>query len=676
MTPSAHRSVPALESPLTHPTYRPDIDGLRGIAVLSVVAFHAAPKAFKGGFVGVDIFFVISGFLIASIILANLTGGTFSFAEFYARRVRRIFPALLTVLLTCAGLAWLVLLPDEFRQLGKHVAGGAGFIANFLLWAETGYFDAAAETKPLLHLWSLGIEEQFYIVFPFVLWLAWRWRANALWSIAILAAISFAWNLTQIRENPAATFFLPLTRFWELLAGAWLAALTLRSGTSSSDAQSPLSPTASQFLSMSGLALLLGSILLVRKEAAFPGFLAAIPVTGAALLIFSGPHTWINRHILSSRLLVGCGLISYPLYLWHWPLLSYARIVEGGTPSSGIRLAAVSASVILAWGTYRLIEQPLRFGAHRTRKAWALAGAMLAVGLGGLVMLRSDGFPSRLSGAGLADSAAFAWDESLNRTTACQKRIGLLARHYCVVSDDSSPPGIAIIGDSNANHLYPGMVAASAGRPVLMAGQGGCAPLLGMSTRMSEGELECQRVIEPALRLAATSSDIKTVVLAMMGAAYATGNRSLTGGTFEIHPVGQPPSGNRLSELRRGLRDTLQFLAPAGKSIILVLDTPRLDFSPKSCVDFRPVRLTRKKDPCAIERASVEKDNASYRQVVAEVLKEFPKVRAYDPLSDLCDDRYCHAMRDGRVLFRDEVHLSVKGSELIARKITEAMAPP
>lgn len=644
--------------------------------MLSVVAFHASPKAFKGGFVGVDIFFVISGFLIGSIILANLAAGTFSFTEFYARRVRRIFPALLVVLLACAGLAWLALLPDEFRQLGKHVAGGAGFIANFLLWSETGYFDAAAETKPLLHLWSLGIEEQFYIVFPLVLWLAWRVRANPLWSIGTLAAMSFAWNLAEIRENPAATFFLPLTRFWELLAGAWLAALVLRSRPSPANAAAPstLRPTTRQFLSATGFALVLGSILLIRKEAAFPGFLAAIPVTGAVLLIAAGSHTWINQRILSSRLLVGCGLISYPLYLWHWPLLSYARIIEGGTPSSAIRLAAVSASVALAWCTYRWIEQPLRFGAHRSFKAWALAGAMLAAGVGGVAMYRSDGLPDRLPSVGLADSTAFAWDETLNRTAACQQRFGLLARHYCVVSDASSPPEIAIIGDSNANHLYPGMVAASGGRTVLMAGQGGCAPLLGMTTRMSEGELDCQRVIEPALRLAATSSGVKTVVLAMMGAAYANGNRSLSGGIFEIHRVGEPPSGDRHAELRRGLRDTLLYLAPAGKAIVLVLDTPRLDFSPKSCVDFRPVRLTRKKDPCAIERTVVEKDNAGYRQVVAEVLKEFPQVRVYDPLADLCDARYCYAMRDGQVLFRDEVHLSVKGSWLIARKITEALS--
>ena len=206
---------------LSHPSYRADIDGLRALAVLSVVVFHAFPGVMPGGFIGVDIFFVISGFLISTILLENLGRGTFSFAEFYSRRIRRIFPALLVVLSASYAFGWFALLPDEFMQLGKNIAAGAGFVSNFLLWSESGYFDTAAEVKPLLHLWSLGIEEQFYIVWPLLLWAVARLRLNALTVIIVLASISFMLNVDVVRNNAIAAFYSPQTRCWELLLTAF-----------------------------------------------------------------------------------------------------------------------------------------------------------------------------------------------------------------------------------------------------------------------------------------------------------------------------------------------------------------------------------------------------------------------------------------------------------------------
>ena len=217
-----------------HPTYRADIDGLRALAVIAVIGFHAFPQAVPGGFIGVDLFFVISGFLISTILYENLIAHSFSFTDFYARRIRRIFPALMVVLASAYAIGWFVLLPDEYAQLGKHIAGGAGFIENFLLWHESGYFDNAAETKPLLHLWSLGIEEQFYIVWPILLWLAYRARLNLLSLTILIGGASFILNLwgTQVSPNPVATFYSPQTRFWELLMGAVLAYTTLYPSTS------------------------------------------------------------------------------------------------------------------------------------------------------------------------------------------------------------------------------------------------------------------------------------------------------------------------------------------------------------------------------------------------------------------------------------------------------------
>lgn len=205
---------------LTHPKYRADIDGLRAIAVLSVVIFHAFPKLLVGGFIGVDIFFVISGFLISTIIMGSLEQNSFSFIEFYSRRIKRIFPALLLVLIASFVFGWFMLLADEYKQLGKHIAGGAGFVSNFFFWNESGYFDNAAETKPLLHLWSLGIEEQFYIIWPLLLWLSWKNRFSLLTSTIIVIVISFALNVVKVQSDTTAAFYSPQTRFWELLAGS------------------------------------------------------------------------------------------------------------------------------------------------------------------------------------------------------------------------------------------------------------------------------------------------------------------------------------------------------------------------------------------------------------------------------------------------------------------------
>src|SRR5580698_8795201 len=208
---------------LTHPKYRADIDGLRAVAVLSVVGFHAFPKLIHGGFIGVDIFFVVSGFLISTILFGSLETGSFSFVEFYSRRIRRIFPGLIVVLIAALTAGWFLLLADEYKQFGSHLARGAGFISNLILWKESGYFDNAAETKPLLHLWSLGIEEQFYIIWPFLLWAAWKSKFNLLAITVAIAVISFAVNMSKAYSDSVAAFYSPQTRFWELLIGAGLA---------------------------------------------------------------------------------------------------------------------------------------------------------------------------------------------------------------------------------------------------------------------------------------------------------------------------------------------------------------------------------------------------------------------------------------------------------------------
>jgi peptidoglycan/LPS O-acetylase OafA/YrhL len=393
-------------STIIHPKYRFDIDGLRAIAVLSVIGFHAFPEWIHGGFIGVDIFFVISGYLISTIIFENLDRNTFNFFDFYARRIKRIFPALIFVLIICLAFGWLALLADELVQLGKHIAAGAGFISNFVYWDEAGYFDKSAETKPLLHLWSLSIEEQFYVLWPLLLWLSWKFRFNLLIITIFAAIVTFILNVKGIKHDMVATFYSPQSRFWELLSGSVLAWITLYAKDFYSNIKTKTSTWLSfavywdkqtikytyvaNALSFAGLLLLVFGFCYINKQLSFPGLWALIPVLGAILIIAAGSKTWINQTILSNRVLVWFGLISFPLYLWHWPLLSFLRIIYGEVPSIDLRLIAIALSVALAWLTYSLIEYPIRFGRHGKAKVTILCVLVFMVGVFGLIVSRTD----------------------------------------------------------------------------------------------------------------------------------------------------------------------------------------------------------------------------------------------------------------------------------------------
>lgn len=380
--------------PPTSIAYRPEIDGLRAGAVLAVIAFHAFPGHFRGGFVGVDVFFVISGYLISGIITSGLRDGTFSFRTFYARRVRRIFPTLVVVLTCSLAAGWFLLLPSEYKQLGEHVAAGAGFVSNLALWRESGYFETASEQKVLLHLWSLGIEEQFYLVWPLFLWAAARrrWRARALTSVVLVA--SFAANVIQVRHDPVAAFYSPATRFWELMVGALLAWGTEPRPQPVS--RSSASPPLGNILWFAGAGMIGLALALVRQDRMFPGFWALLPVLGTALVIAAGPTSWCNRHVLSWRPAVFVGRISYPLYVWHWVLLVFLAEYGSYTPLS--RLLAIALAFCLAWVTAHFVEDPIRKGATRTAKVAAPAIAMAALFLVGLGIYKLNGFPARFPG--------------------------------------------------------------------------------------------------------------------------------------------------------------------------------------------------------------------------------------------------------------------------------------
>jgi peptidoglycan/LPS O-acetylase OafA/YrhL len=364
--------------------YRADIDGLRALAVGTVLVYHAFPAVLPGGFVGVDVFFAISGYLISGIILDALRADRFSLATFYARRIRRIFPALTTVLVAVLAIGWVVLYADDYARLGRHAAAGAAFLSNFELWNETSYFDVGAGLKPLLHLWSLGIEEQFYLVWPLLLLVAARWRRGPIVATIAIGIASFAVAIWTVQTDRTAAFYAPWTRFWELLSGATLACVTIEPR-----------PMARNAMAVAGILMIAAAVMLLDAKSLFPGYWALLPVFGTCFLIAAGANAWINRTMLSLRPLVWIGLISYPLYLWHWPLLSFATIVSGRLPAAWIRSALLIASVVLSWITYQVIERPIRFQLRARLAVPALGAVMAMLYAAGITVNAHGGFVDR-----------------------------------------------------------------------------------------------------------------------------------------------------------------------------------------------------------------------------------------------------------------------------------------
>jgi peptidoglycan/LPS O-acetylase OafA/YrhL len=419
--------------------YRADIDGLRAVAVAAVVVFHAFPALLPGGFVGVDIFFVISGYLISSQILAGLERGDFRFTEFYARRARRLLPALFLVLASSAIAGWRLLLPQQLVILGRDIAAGLFFVPNFVFFADAGYFDAPSVTKPLLHLWSLGIEEQFYLVWPVALAAAFTSRRIALLAGVVLAG-SFACNVILIATgHQDAAFYLPLSRFWELLAGAAIVHARTRS---------TLVPAAG--------AVLVALSVVVSTENNFPGLKALLPVAGAMMIIAGDGRALVNR-VLSSRLPVALGLISYPLYLWHWPLLTFARIEALVPLTASQTLWILLLSVALAAATYHFAELPIRRWRPANRLNFKSATIMAAALLGfGLASSATEGFPQRLPQA-LSDIGNLSLDRDVWRNGRCFLNTG--GGEFAPECSDREPAGaprVMLWGDSYAAALYPG----------------------------------------------------------------------------------------------------------------------------------------------------------------------------------------------------------------------------
>lgn len=494
-------------SPLTLSHYRADIDGLRAIAVLVVVGYHAFPNWISGGYIGVDIFFVISGYLITDIIFRRILARNFSIIDFYQRRIRRIFPALILVTFVTFGVGWFVLTPKDFQSLGTNIAGGAVFMQNIVLLGQVGYFDIEASRKPLLHLWSLGIEEQYYIAWPLMLLLVRRWGLNAVTLTIVLMVGSFILGLTTLKKSVDLAFYLPFTRAWELMVGSalslwlitvddvaishWLSkefqrlAARIESGLQQvvwapgADRQGHLVQDGFALVAVAGIVF---AVCRFDPHTPYPGSFALVPVLAAALLILTS-GAWINRYLLSSGVMVFVGIISYPLYLWHFPLMAYARIVSDEGVSNLKMATVVATSVVLAWLTYQYVERPIRYGRSRNpAKIVALIGGMATVGILGLIADMTQGLPVRIP------TSIRPFMLTGEETSAYWRRGSCLLlpdQSAADFSDDCSGdkrrPLLFTWGDSYAAALYPGLEHFSGPRGYSVAEYtaSACPPLIG-----------------------------------------------------------------------------------------------------------------------------------------------------------------------------------------------------
>ncbi|MGJ4945740.1 acyltransferase family protein [Bradyrhizobium sp. HKCCYLS1011] len=619
--------------------YRTDIDGLRAVAVLAVVVYHAVPSLIPGGFFGVDIFFVISGYLITGIIHRALSEGRFSVAEFYVRRVRRIFPALILVVSATFAIGWFVLPTHEMQSLGSNIAGGALFAQNFVLLGQIGYFDVAANLKPLLHLWSLGIEEQYYVVWPLILLLVCRWRLSALHVALALALASFVACLLVGETAPQYAFYLPGTRAWELLVGS---ALALWHGGNFLGRPNTRTSAA---ISIVAALIIAGSFWIYSPSFRDPGWFTLLPVLATAALV--GCSETVVHRALSTPLAVLLGLISYPLYLWHFPLMAYAHILFGDNLSAPYMLVIVVISFPAAWLTYRVVETPLRYGKKRVlTKVVGLITAMALLGCVGIAAA-STGLPQRLPREALALEAAQDWREDKALYAA---------------------PKIVILGDSHAGQWEPGLRSVFHDR-VVNASMAGCPSLLGLDVWANGlGKGNCAPHTENVFRDVISKDSVEYVIISNYVIFYVTG--IVLGDRAQ--PWGMALSNSNATDGRtiyeQAFKATVDALLKLNKKVIVIKDVPELGFKLSECIPR--ILVGQRRSVCGIESEEYRKRVQEFKLYEDELLDAYrDKIAVYDPAPQLCDEHFCYATKDGQFLYRDSHHLSAAGSAYLSREL-------
>lgn len=672
--------------------YRREIDGLRSFAVVPVILFHAGFALFPGGYVGVDVFFVISGYLITSILIEEMDNGSYSLVSFYERRARRILPALFVVVLFCIALGWFWMFPSRFQDLGKSIIAVQFFVSNVLFWKSEGYFAPASELYPLLHTWSLAVEEQFYIVFPPLLALIWRFGMPVVWTLMIVVTLaSLGLSEWGSRHVPGGNFYLAPSRGWELLTGS-LCAMWL--------SRHPLRPN--QWGAALGLAMVVAANLLYSQATPFPSLYAVLPVGGTALIIlFAGPATLTGR-LLSLRPLVWIGLISYSAYLWHQPLFAFARLRSLHEPGPATFAGLIVLTFVLAYLSWRFVEQPFRIRrgprALSRRSIFALSGAGMAsfAAIAALVVT-AKGLPERKAPSGLAfgaiadvmlETAEEPGSPKTTDTSHCDHDMGekgfpgSIPAPNCTFAPKSgtATSRAILIGDSHAKVLANSLADAlpQRGTSVEIVTFVGCPPFLGYD----KYDRSCHRANEQTLAHIRQQGFDTIIVAFRPGPLFF--DHGFDNGEGGVEPAWDrdrvrflwdhlPPDTPRdqAGAASAVLRQGLQRLAKTGARVLVVHPVPEAGWDVKS-VFQKNLAFGQPDQPLKLSTS-----HAHFRDrnaIPLAVLSEFDQsgILSVKPEDILCGTMFegrCANTADGQPLYEDNNHLNRNGADLVVQQI-------
>ncbi|WP_417690110.1 acyltransferase family protein [Roseibium sp.] len=627
--------------------YRQDIQGLRAIAVGSVVFFHAFPDLMPGGFVGVDIFFVISGFLITGILYRDIVEGDYSLTDFYRKRIRRIFPALFLVLSSTLAMGAFVLSPEAYRELARTTVSSTLFVSNIEFWQTSDYFSRAAELRPLLHTWSLSVEEQFYLVFPITLWVVMRYVRTLLMPLLVL---SFAVSLLLSEKflpgsgSDMGAYFLTPFRMYELLTGSILAISPMPKFMENQSLRGGIATL--------GLGMIAASLYVLTPTSPFPGYNAVLPTLGAGLVLYAGrTGESAAGRVISTSPFRFFGAISYSLYLWHWPVLAYLRItIQPGHLSPVMTLSAMALSVLLAVASYRLVEQT--FSHYRLTALPFLrlgVAGMLATCLMAGGVWQKKGFPTRFSPEALqmfSGSDNFSPDRK-----RCHREPGQV-RSYgetCVLGAADIAPRVVVWGDSHGVELSRalGDVLGRVGRSVRQVTASACPPSVGI--RFPDRP-DCEQVNEEILRNIAADDRVKDVIL------VANAVRYIEQGIVEA------------GDFATTYETILGTLQAAGKRVIILAQIPNINMDAASLAGYA-VNAGKNASSIGRARSEVDREAMPWTRELAKLMARHESVRIYEPSMSLCNDDFCPILKSGDVLYFNPTHVSMAGARLIAKDL-------
>jgi peptidoglycan/LPS O-acetylase OafA/YrhL len=645
--------------------YRPDIDGIRAIAVLSVVIYHAGFKTLGGGYAGVDVFFVISGYLITRYIAQRIHDDKFSLVEFYERRIRRIIPALFVLLLFAVAASFFTLLPADLYRFAKSVVATVLFVPNIVFWREAGYFGLSGKYKPLLHMWSLGVEEQFYIFFPIAMWIVSRWgRRATLFFLYFSFFACFALSIYGVAHRPNAAFYLVPFRAWELLLGALIAVRAFLRIENSA---------IRNMLSVVGLVSMIASFFVYTPDTAFPGLAAALPCVGTALVIYSNEISpTIAGSVLSFRPLVVVGLISYSLYLWHWPLLVFSQQYLGRALSSWETVFVVLSAVVVAALSWKFVEQPFRrrtVTVTRPSLFWKAATSTTLLLMMATVLIVGKGFPQRIPAQALR-YAMGRGDEDHELARCMTTSVAQLKKgEFCHLGNQAPKPDFVVWGDSHAAAIAPVFkaLANDNGAAGWLATRNGCAPLLGVDVIDRDRAVSGCRAYNEAVASAIEQNDIRTIFLVGRWQLNALGRDSqeIADGRRQVfirdsESVELPSQTENMAVFERGLGRTLSRLKHDGKNVVLVMDVPN------TTVDT-PYFLAKAAQHgtigqgATVDTTAYEENEKPVDAIILRLADQWHTV-AVEPKSLLCKESQCVIAQQGESFYRDSHHLTTYGA--------------